>query len=153
MKNTRVTSRNFIIIITCFLTIGCTSNSYRERVVRKSQCIPPAFQTTQSLDPIEESYRQFEVDKPIQEVSECYFALLAPVDAKDLDTFIYGAWRLQELTEPNSGMLFDCYGSIDRLTKEAGCIYLHMKDEEITTVEYMWNLGELAPGCSSQLEQ
>ena len=153
MKNIRAAVKIFIIVMTCFLITGCTRSSYRERLVSKAQCIPPTFQTTQSLDPIEESYMKIDVNKPIQVISEYYLELLTPVDVKDLESFVYGAWRLQELTEPNSGMLFDCYGSIDRLTKETGCIYLHMEDDEVTTIEYMWNLGELAAGCSSQLEQ
>jgi len=154
MQNLRATFSNCIMLITCFLIItGCTDSSYRERLVRESQCIPIPFQATQSLDPLEESYKQVDVDKPIQEIADYYFEILAPVDVKDLDSFVYGAWRIQDLAEPASGVLFDCYNSIDRLTKETGCIYLHIKDEEVTTIEYMWNLGELAPGCSSSMEQ
>jgi len=152
MQNSRVTLSHCIIIMTCFLIItGCTNSSYRERLVEKSQCIPPPFETTQSLDPIEESYRQVDIDKPLQEISEYYLELLTPVDAASEEAWINGMWAIQE--EPNSGMLFDCYDSIDRLTKETGCIFLHMKDEEVTTIEYMWNLGELAPGCSSELDR
>ena len=155
MQDLRVTLNNYIIILICFLTItGCSNSSFQEWMARQAKCILPPFQTTQSLDPVEESYRQVDIDKPIQEISGYYLDALTPVDAKDSSVnYINGIWRTQELAEPQSGMLFDCYNSINRLTKETGCIFLHMKDEEETTIEYIWNLGEIAPGCSSQLER
>lgn len=156
MQNIRVKISNRFIIIICFLLItGCTNSSYIERLSRQSQCLPPPFQTTESLDPVEESYRRVDMDKPIQEISGYYLDVLTPVEVKkgSVVNHIDGDWYVHELPEPKSGKLFDCYNSIDRLTKETGCIFLHMKDEEETTIEFIWNLGELAPGCSSLLEQ
>lgn len=135
----------------CFLLItGCSNSSYIERLARKSQCLPPPFPTTESLNPPEEYYRQVVIDKPIQEISDYYLDLLAPVDAASLVPYISGQWRIQE--EPSSGKLFDCYNSIDSLTGETGCIILHRTSEEETTIEYIWNLGEVPPGCESSLE-
>ena len=150
MQNLRVKIISWIMIMICFLVItGCTTRSY----IRKAQCLPPPFPTTESLDPFEENYRRVVIDKPIQEISDYYLDLLAPIDAASLEPYISGQWRIQQLAEPRSGKLFDCYGSLDRLEDETGCIFLHMTGEEETTIEYMWNLGEVAPGCFSSLEQ
>lgn len=151
MKNLTITIGNCVIIMTLFLIMtGCT----HEQMVRKSNCVPPPFPTTQALDPIEERYRRVDVDKSVQEISEYYFDLLLPIDAKGPDGWVYDVWRVQEWSDYSTSiMLFDCSGSIDRLTKETGCIFLHIKEAEVTTIEYMWNLGDVVPGCSPQLEQ
>lgn len=147
MQNLRIRISNCIIIMICFLLItGCTTSAY----IRKAQCLPPPFPTTESLDPFEESYRRVVIDKPIQEISDYYFELLTPIDAASLEPYINGQWRIQE--EPSSGKLFDCYGTPDSYTVETGCIFLHMTGEEETTIEYMWILSEGA-GCSPQLER
>jgi hypothetical protein len=141
---------SYIVIMICFLLItGCTTSSY----IRKAQCLPSPFLPTESFNPVEERYRRVVIDKPIQEISDYYLNLLTPIDAASLEPDISGQWRIQELAEPRSGKLFDCYGTLDRLDDETGCIFLHMTGEEETTIEYMWNLGEVAPGCFSQLER
>ncbi|MBK7894751.1 MAG: hypothetical protein IPJ90_07680 [Anaerolineaceae bacterium] len=150
MKDIKVKLTGYVIIMTCFLiSTGCT----HERMVKRSQCIPPPFPATQSLDPNEERYRRVDVDKSVQDISEYYNNLLTPIDAEDLDVYVSGTWRMQELTQPYSMILFECSGSVGQLAFETGCIFLHMKGEEETTIEYMWNLGDVAPGCSPQLEQ
>jgi hypothetical protein len=147
MQNLRVKISSWIMIMICFLLItGCTTSSY----IRKAQCLPAPFPTTESLDPFEESYRRVVIDKPIQEISDYYLELLTPVDAASEEAWINGMWAIQE--EPSSGKLFDCYGALDSYTNETGCIFLHMTGEEETTIEYMWILSEGA-GCSPQLER
>lgn len=148
MQNVRVKIISYIMIMICFLLItGCTDSSY----IRRAQCLPPPFPTTESLNPFEEDYRRVVIDKPIQEILDYYLDLLTPVDAASEEGEINGQWRLQE--EPSSAKLFDCNGSLGSYTGETGCIFLHMTGEEETTIEYIWNLGEVSPGCDSLLEQ
>ncbi len=147
MQNLRAKLSSCIMTIICFLLItGCTISSY----IRKAQCLPPSFPTTESLDPFEEDYRRVVIDKPIQEISDYYLDLLAPVDAASEEGGSKGQWRIQE--EPRSAKLFDCYGAVDSYTNETGCIFLHITGEEETAIEYMWILSEGA-GCYSQFEQ
>lgn len=147
MQNLRVKISSWIMIMICFLLItGCTISSY----IRKAQCLPPPFPTTESLDPFEEDYRRVVIDKPIQEISDYYFDLLTPVDPASEEAWINGTWAIRE--EPNSGKLFACNGAPDSYTNETGCIFLHMTGEEETTIEYMWILSE-GGGCYSQFEQ
>lgn len=154
MKNLRVRLIEYIVII-ILMAAGCSNDSFQERMAEQAACIPPAYILTQSLNPVEENYMQVDINKPIDEISKYYIDLLMPIDAKDSFSVdnINGIWRIQEYPKGESGKMFDCSDSINRFTKETGCIFLHMKDDEETAIEYIWNLGELTPSCSSLLEQ
>jgi hypothetical protein len=149
------------------LITGCTNSSY----IRKAQCLPPPFPTTESLNPHEEYDRRVVVDKPIQEISDYYLDLLIPVATPSSVAWYNGTWRIQEEPssvklelvhgtwsiqeepkEPSSAKVFACSNGIDSYTVETGCIILHGTGEEETTIEYIWILGEDSPGCSSSLE-
>jgi hypothetical protein len=165
MQNLRVKISSCILIMIYFLLItGCSDRSY----IRKAQCLPPPFPTIESLNPHEERYRQVDIDKPIQEILDYYLDLLTPVDAASSEAWINGTWSIHEepssvklklvhgtwsiQEEPSSAKRFHCSNSIDSYTGETGCIILHRTGEEETTIEYIWNLGEVPPGCASSLE-
>lgn len=144
MPNIKMKIINYILIVGCFLMmIGCSDSSY----IKRSQCLPPTFPTTESLNPYQERYLKVDVDKSIQEVSEYYIELLEPSTEYPINT-----WSMVELKGIEAGIIqFVCYGSLDSFADETGCILLHIKGEGETTIEYIWNLSEIATGCYSQL--
>lgn len=140
-------SRYIIIMVCFFLITGCSDSGY----IKKAKCLPPAFPTTDPLNPHEERYRQIDVDKPAQEILDYYLELLTPVEAGSREAYINGTWSIEQDWIPAT--LLECPNSIDAYTGETGCIILHTISEEKTTIEYIWNLGEVIPGCSPQFGQ
>lgn len=141
-----------IIVMHIVITAGCTTGklSFKERMMNEAKCIPPLHPTKELFNPIEEDYLLSNKGEPFRDVTDFYLDLLSPVSAKD--SLLYntnGLWRVQNLPEPESGKLFDCYNMIDSFTEETGCIFLHNKSENETVIEYRWYLSEISSGCSS----